>query len=111
MPEINPVPLDDSTPAEHAPCVSDPVANERKQRTRAHVLADMSVNHVEKFIINTGHIPERIVKDYGYDLVVRTFDAGGFAEPGEILLQLKASEKLQPDKSGERDGEGAHTEG
>jgi hypothetical protein len=27
----------------------------RKQRTRQHVIADQSVNHVERFIIDEGH--------------------------------------------------------
>ena len=39
----------------------------RKQRTRQHVIADQSVNHVERFIIDEGHTAQRLEKDYGYD--------------------------------------------
>jgi Domain of unknown function (DUF4365) len=67
----------------------------RKRRTRQHVIADQSVNHVERFIIDEGHTAQRVEKDYGYDLLLFTFDAQGYAEPGLILLQLKAAESLQ----------------
>ena len=32
----------------------------RKQRTREHVIADQSVNHVKRFIIDEGHAAQRI---------------------------------------------------
>jgi hypothetical protein len=67
----------------------------RKQRTRAHVIADQSVNHVERFIIDEGHTAQRLEKDYGYDLLLFTFDEGGYIEPGLVSLQLKATETLQ----------------
>src|SRR5438445_10924315 len=67
----------------------------RKRRTRQHVIADQSVNHVERFIIDAGHTAQRIEKDYGYDLLLFTCDEQGYAEPGLICLQLKASESLQ----------------
>jgi hypothetical protein len=67
----------------------------RKQRTRQHVIADQSVNHVERFIIDEGHTAQRIEKDYGYDLFLFTFDEQGYAEPGLVSLQLKAAETLQ----------------
>jgi hypothetical protein len=67
----------------------------RKQRTRQHVIADQSVNHVERFIIDEGHITQRLERDYGYDLFLLTFDAQGYAEPGLVWLQLKAEESLQ----------------
>jgi hypothetical protein len=66
----------------------------RKRRTRQHVIADQSVNHVERFIIDEGHIVQRVDKDYGYDLILFTFDERGYAEPGMIRLQLKAAESL-----------------
>jgi Domain of unknown function (DUF4365) len=66
----------------------------RKQRTRQHVIADLSVNHVERFIINEGHTAQRLEKDYGYDLLLFTFDEQGYAEPGLVSLQLKATESL-----------------
>lgn len=67
----------------------------RKQRTRQHVIADQSVNHVERFIIDEGHTAQRLEKDYGYDLLLFTFDAQGYAEPDFVPLQLKAAEELQ----------------
>jgi hypothetical protein len=70
-----------------------------KQRTRDHILADLSVNHVERFILESGHIVNRNVTDYGYDLHMVTFDSGGFIEPGAINLQLKATERLTPSGS------------
>jgi Domain of unknown function (DUF4365) len=66
----------------------------RKRRTRQHVIADLSVNHVEGFILDAGHAVQRMGSDYGYDVVVITFDDQGYVEPGLIYLQLKASESL-----------------
>ena len=34
-------------------------------------------------------------KDYGYDLILFTFDEQGYAEPDLVYLQLKAAETLQ----------------
>jgi hypothetical protein len=67
----------------------------RKQRTRQHVIADQSINYVERFIIDEGHAAQRLEKDYGYDLILLTFDEKGYAEPDLVYLQLKAAEKLQ----------------
>lgn len=67
----------------------------RKRRTRQHVIAAQSVNYVEQFIIDEGHTAERVASDYGYDLVLYTYDEQGYAEEGAIYLQLKASEKLR----------------
>jgi len=67
----------------------------RKRRTRQHVIADQSVNYVERFIIDEGHTTQRLEKDYGYDLILFTYDAQGYAEPGLVWLQLKAMERLQ----------------
>jgi hypothetical protein len=67
----------------------------RKRRTRQHVIADQSVNHVERFIIDEGHTAQRLEKDYGYDLLLLTYDEQGYAEPGLVWLQLKAAETLR----------------
>jgi hypothetical protein len=72
----------------------------RKQRTRQHVIADQSVNYLERFIIDEGHTAQRLEKDYGYDLLLFTFDEQGYAEPGLVCLQLKAAETLQAVASG-----------
>src|SRR5437868_15281542 len=67
----------------------------RKQRTREHVIADQSVNHLERFIIDEGHTAQRLEKDYGYDLLLFTHDDQGYVEPGLVYLRLKAAETLQ----------------
>jgi hypothetical protein len=67
----------------------------RKQRTRQHVIADQSVNHIERVIIDEGHTAQRLVYDYGYDLEMLTYDAEGYVETGAIYLQLKAAEALE----------------
>src|ERR1700694_1630180 len=72
-----------------------PLLGPRKQRTRQHVIADQSVNHVERFIIDEGHTAQRMEKDYGYDLALVTYDEQGYIEPSVIWLQLKAAEELQ----------------
>lgn len=76
-----------------------PPPDARKRRTRQHVIADQSVNHVERYVIDEGHTAQRLTADYGYDLVMMTFDNQGYVEPGLIFLQLKASESLT--RSGE----------
>jgi len=58
------------------------------------VIASQSVNYVERFLIDEGHTAERVENDYGYDLMLFTFDEQGYFEPGEVRLQLKASESL-----------------
>src|SRR5436190_20320740 len=67
----------------------------RKRRTREHVIADQSVNYVERFIIDEGHTAQRVEKDYGYDLLLFTFDEEGYAEPDFLSIQLKAAESLR----------------
>ena len=64
----------------------------RKRRTRQHIIADLSVNFVERLVLKQGHVAERIVFDYGYDLTLRTFDDNGELEPGFALFQLKATD-------------------
>jgi len=67
---------------------------EYKFRTRAHVIADLSVNYVERFVIQEGHSCERFEKDYGYDLQIFTFENGAF-ENGYVYLQIKATDDLK----------------
>ena len=66
---------------------------EYKLRTRAHVIADLSVNYVERFILRQGHAVQRIEKDYGYDLQMFTFENGAF-ENGYVYMQLKGTDQL-----------------
>jgi hypothetical protein len=67
----------------------------RKQRTRQHVIADLSVHHIERFILAEGHTAQRLSSDYGYDLVLFTYDQQGYLEPGSVFIQLKATESLR----------------
>ena len=63
-----------------------------KQRTRAHIIADLSVNFVERLFLLSGHTAQRVEFDYGYDLFVQTFDEQGFLEADFLLVQMKASD-------------------
>ncbi len=67
----------------------------RKRRTRQHVLADLSVNHVERQVLRCGWTVERMIHDYGIDLELFTFDKQGEVEEGTVQMQLKASERLR----------------
>jgi hypothetical protein len=67
----------------------------RKRRTREHIIADLSVNHVERQCLLCGFTCERIWRDYGLDLEVTTFTKKGEVEEGKILIQLKASDRLR----------------
>ena len=67
---------------------------EAKKRTREHVIADLSVNYVQKLFLERGHICDPLPKDYGYDLFVMTCDPDGYLESGSIYLQLKATDAI-----------------
>ncbi len=67
----------------------------RKQRTRPHVIADLSIHHLEGVILRAGYVPYRPGSDYGYDLLMWTFDDEGFVEPGIVLFQVKAMESFK----------------
>jgi len=80
--------------------MSSKIFGPRKQQTRQHVIADRSVNHMERFVLDESHSVQRLDSDYGYDLVLFTYDAEGFVEPGSLFLQLKAAETLHKTGSG-----------
>lgn len=63
-----------------------------KRRTRGHVIADLSVNHVERHALLAGYTVDRFVHDYGIDLILITYDPEGEVEPGPIFLQIKATD-------------------
>jgi len=65
----------------------------RKRRTREHVIADLSVNHVERFVLRRGWTVQRTTHDYGLDLMMETYDSAGQPQNGRILFQLKATDK------------------
>lgn len=71
----------------------------RKQRTRQHIIADLSIHHVERYILESGHTAQRLGSDYGYDLLVTTFDEYGYVEPGSIYFQFKAMETLRASRT------------
>lgn len=64
----------------------------RKKRTRQHVVADLGVNYVERQVLLSGNTVERVIHDYGYDLILFSYDRDGLTEPGTIGIQVKASE-------------------
>jgi hypothetical protein len=71
-----------------------PTLNPRKKRTRDHVIADLSMNYLDRFILEEGHTTQVWFHDYGYDLSMTTYDDKGEVEPGPVHFQLKASESL-----------------
>jgi hypothetical protein len=66
-----------------------------KKRSRSHIIADLSVNHVEYHILKRGFSVERIQKDYGYDLQMYSYDNHGEFENGVVYLQLKATDNIE----------------
>ena len=72
-----------------------------KQRTREHIIADLSVNHAERQFLIAGYTSGRVLSDYGYDMVINTFDDAGHLEPGLIFVQMKASDAPTYNQSGD----------
>lgn len=66
-----------------------------KRRTREHVIADLSVNHVERFILRCGWTVERVTHDYGLDQMMKTYSPHGEPESGHVSFQLKATDAPQ----------------
>lgn len=67
----------------------------KKKRPRTHIIADLSVNHVERYIFLCGYSVERVEYDYGYDLIIFTYNNQGEIENGQIYVQLKATDSLR----------------
>jgi hypothetical protein len=67
----------------------------KKKRPREHIIADLSVNHVERYVFLCGYSVERIEYDYGFDLIIFTYDSQGEIENGQIYIQLKSTESLK----------------
>jgi hypothetical protein len=65
-----------------------------KRRTREHVIADLSICFVEWQALRCGYTVERMHHDYGIDLELKTFNNAGEREPGDVLLQVKATDGL-----------------
>ncbi len=64
----------------------------RKRRTREHIIADMSANHVERHALLCGYSVERILHDYGVDLLLYTYNPEGEIENEMVKIQLKATD-------------------
>ncbi len=59
------------------------------------------MNYVERLLIDEGHAAERVENDYGYDLILVTYDENGHVERGYVFFQLKASENLHAAPDGQ----------
>jgi len=53
------------------------------------------VNYVERFALLSGFSVESVEKDYGYDLLLFTYNDEGEIENGNILIQLKATDNIK----------------
>ena len=73
---------------------------QRKRRTREHVIADLSVNHVERVVLRCGWTVERTRHDYGLDLYLETYNIDGEGENGWVRFQLKATDSLRRSADG-----------
>lgn len=67
-------------------------SSKRKRRTREHVLADLSVNYVERQALLCNYSVERFLHDYGIDLLISTYTSSGEYENGEVRIQVKATD-------------------
>lgn len=59
------------------------------------MIADLSVNHLERHILRCSHSAERIEHDYGVDLLMFTYGANREIENGYVAFQLKGTDKLK----------------
>ncbi|KAM3107012.1 DUF4365 domain-containing protein [Phormidesmis sp. 146-33] len=59
------------------------------------IIANLSENYVERFVLLCGYSCERITYDYGIDLIIFTYDSNGEIENGQIFVQLKATDTLK----------------
>ena len=47
---------------------------------------------MERFVLRAGHTAERVHYDYGYDLILSTYNANGEVESEYTSIQLKATD-------------------
>jgi hypothetical protein len=80
-----------------SPCISLPeriaLSQRRKRRTREHIIADLSVNYVERLVLRYGWVARRMNPD-GIDLYMETYNDRGEIENGGVWFQLKATDRL-----------------
>jgi hypothetical protein len=67
----------------------------RKKRTREHIIAGLSINHIERFALLDGFSIVIVYDDYGYDVLLFTYDKNGEFENGYVYIQLKATDNLR----------------
>jgi hypothetical protein len=66
-----------------------------KTRTREHVIADLAVNYLERRVLWQGFTLDRVQHDYGVDLAMSTYNENGEVESGQVLFQVKASDRVR----------------
>lgn len=70
--------------------------NRRKIRTRDHVAAEMSVNILERQVLQRRHLLSRMAPEYGTDAIMFHFSPDdGRIENGQVQFQLKAQHSLK----------------
>lgn len=68
---------------------------QRKRRVREHVIADMSVNFLERQVLRRSHQLIRIPQpEYGLDAMMLYFADSGEIENGVVFFQAKATDRL-----------------
>lgn len=75
----------------------------RKLRTRSHVIAEMSVNFLERKVLTRGHQLFRMPQpEYGTDAIMFHFTPpDGAFENGQVQFQAKATDNLKLTHKGE----------
>lgn len=74
----------------------------RKQRTRQHIIADLSANHVERHIFSCGFAAELRWYDYGIDMTLYFYSPNGEPQNEQVFLQLKATDHLKLSHDGKK---------
>lgn len=67
---------------------------------REHIIADLSVNYIERHIFLCGFSVDEPDSDYGIDLSMNTYNDRGEIEPGHVLFQVKATDSLKTSADG-----------
>ncbi|NLS95132.1 MAG: DUF4365 domain-containing protein [Planctomycetaceae bacterium] len=71
-------------------------SGQRTHRTRQHVIEEMSLNFLERKVLERGHqLVPATRREYGYDATMFHFSPEtGEIENGEVRFQLKATDHL-----------------
>jgi Domain of unknown function (DUF4365) len=72
----------------------------KPQRTREHVIADLSFNYLERRVLLRGFVLDRVERDYGLDAAMFTYSDSGEIENGDVRFQLKATDRLSVSRDG-----------